>query len=120
MCPIVPIFRCGLVRSNFSFAIDPSTPKETSSWLELRQVSGSWGEVFVSARHFSAHLHVEKDRSMHRHDTLFRIPSSSYPRTRRVSVALPSHHSLPASTESHLSDPSPSFAGRNRKPHTTE
>src|SRR5260370_40285610 len=27
MCPIVPMFTCGLLRSNFSFAISPSAPQ---------------------------------------------------------------------------------------------
>src|SRR6266853_3923199 len=37
MCPIVPIFRCGLLRSNFSFAIAVSAPQlEVRSSLPMK------------------------------------------------------------------------------------
>src|SRR5258707_11961 len=45
MCPIVPIFRCGLLRSNFSFAIALSAPQ-----LECSRASSKKINLAVSRR----------------------------------------------------------------------
>src|SRR5712675_940222 len=45
MCPIVPIFRCGLLRSNFSFAIALYTPQ-----LECSRASSQKINLAVSQR----------------------------------------------------------------------
>src|SRR5271169_1213374 len=39
MCPIVPIFRCGLLRSNFSFAIAMSAPQLVRSLESSSKIS---------------------------------------------------------------------------------
>src|SRR5215472_2362444 len=54
MCPIVPMFTCGLLRSNFSFAISSSAPQSKSCkesvLLELLPAAGLLYNLFREIR----------------------------------------------------------------------
>src|SRR5436309_2430406 len=58
MCPIVPMFTCGLLRSNFSFAISLSSPQNLLGYFALRLVHDF---VRDAARHFFVLAEVHRE-----------------------------------------------------------
>src|ERR1700730_14520261 len=80
MCPIVPIFRCGLLRSNFSFAIAVSAPQLVYSFPVRLNLMSDLHEFeclpLWSSRRLD--LHPMVNSPTHEHCSSYIIPSDHH------------------------------------------